>query len=60
MNKMVAIKQGNKTIYRIIDENKKDDGCDDKYYGDMTTTARNKIDYFDVPQERWDKVFPKK
>lgn len=55
---LVAIREGNKTVYRII---KKDmTKYDEKSEGDLTTSGRKSISNFDISDERWNKIFKKR
>ena len=55
---LVAIREGNKTIYRIV----KDDMSkyDEKPEKDLTTSGRKNISNYDIPTEKWNKIFGKK
>ena len=55
---LVVIREGNKTIYRIV----KDDMSkyDEKPEKDLTTSGRKSISNYDVKQEDWDRIFNKK
>ena len=57
--KMVKIKKGTKTIYKMVpdDWKEEEDGYDLR--GDLTTGENKIMSYTDVPQEKWDKIFKK-
>lgn len=53
---LVAIKKGNKTIYRNVE---KMDKYEQKKERDLTTSGANLISFSDVPDEKWNKIFNK-
>lgn len=57
--KMIEIKKDGKTIYKIVPDDYKEDGCDDKPYGDLTTGSKKLMSYSDVSSTRWEKIFGK-
>lgn len=59
MTKTIEIKRGNKTIYRIVPDDYKEDGTDDRPIGDLTTSNRKSMSYYDIQQSRWDRIFKK-
>lgn len=58
--KMVKIKKGTKTIYKMVpdDWKEEEDGYDLR--GDLTTGENKIMSYTDVPQEKWDRIFGKR
>lgn len=57
--KRIETKINNKLIIRFVPDDYKEDGCDDKHYGDLTTSRRARMTYDDIPDEKWNKVFKK-
>lgn len=55
---LVSIREGNKTIYRIV----KDDMSkyDEKPEKDLTTSGRKSISNYDIPDSDWNRIFNKK
>lgn len=54
---LVAIREGNKTVYRIIQKDMSK--YDEKPEKDLTTSGRKSISNFDIPDEKWNKIFKK-
>lgn len=55
---LVAIREGNKIVYRAIQKDMSK--YDEKSEKDLTTSGRKSISNFDVPDERWNKIFKKR
>lgn len=55
---LVAIRKGNKTVYRIIQKDMTK--YDEKSEGDLTTSGRKSISNFDIDQKDWDRIFKKR
>ena len=57
--KMVKIKRGAKTIYKMVPDDWKQEVTSFDLTGDLTTGERKCIGFSDIPQEKWDKIFKK-
>ena len=57
--KMVKIKRGTKTIYKMVPDDWKPEESPFDLTGDLTTGERKCIGFSDIPQEKWDKIFKK-
>lgn len=55
---LVAIREGNKIVYRIIQKDMSK--YDEKPEKDLTTSGRKSISNFDIPEEKWNKIFKKR
>lgn len=54
---LVAIRKGNKIIYRVIQKDMSK--YDEKPEKDLTTSGRKSISNCDIDQKDWDKIFKK-
>lgn len=57
--KMVKIKKGTKTIYKMVPDDWKEEEEGYDLSGDLTTGDRKIIGFTDIKQEKWDKIFKK-
>jgi len=57
--KMVQIKKGCKTVYKMVPDGWKPEESSFDLTGDLTTGERKCIGFSDIPQEKWDKIFKK-
>ena len=53
--KMIEVKEGNKTTYKMVPDNY--EPTDDTICRDMTTSGRKSMGYSDISKERWDSIF---
>lgn len=58
--KMVKIKKGAKTIYKMVPDDWKEEEEGYDLRGDLTTGENKIMSYTDVPQEKWDRIFGKR
>lgn len=54
--KMIKIQDGNKTVYKWVKDDWKEEKRD-TFSGDLTTGGRKSISYSDISKEDWDKIF---
>ena len=55
---LVAIREGNKIVYRAIQKDMSK--YNEKPEKDLTTSGRKSISNFDIPDEKWNKIFKKR
>lgn len=58
--KMVKIKKGVKTVYKLVPDDWKPEESSFDLTGDLTTGERKFIGFSDIPTEKWEKIFKSK
>ena len=61
--KMIEIKVGNKTTYKMVEDDITAEQLENKEIdleqSDLTTSCRRSIGFSDIPQKRWNEIFKK-